>query len=301
MDSHIDPFWRVSAQGGGIRLKTGSVRFLAPFKRHGQQLRRHRSRRNLWAWFGAASTALASLAAYPLIQSSLKPGPSVAVDRVDSSSHSDPTSFSPEELQELQRRFGVHGPQPPLARLFTKGVDQFTPLRNHTVTRLQSLQPVIQQQSRRTGLNPMLLAAILFDEMQHAKPGEDHPLAAHSGLFSTHGPAQLGLSEMEKQGLLRPNASAEEIQEARNQLLDPERNVELLAGKMMRLLKLLERDVSETKNVSRSHQHAKTVATLAYLHNGKLDYPARILRYMQDPELHGLVYGRQRKPVSPLI
>ena len=106
---------------------------------------------------------------------------------------------------------------------------------------------------------------------------------------------------MEKQGLLRPNASAEEIQEARNQLLDPERNVELLAGKMMRLLKLLERDISETKNVSRSHQHAKTVATLAYLHNGKLDYPARILRYMQDPELHGLVYGRKRKPVSPLI
>lgn len=41
----------------------------------------------------------------------------------------------------------------------------------------------------------MLLAAILFDEMQHAKPGEDLPLAAHSGLFSTHGPAQLGLSE----------------------------------------------------------------------------------------------------------
>ena len=241
------------------------------------------------------------MAAYPFIEGVLKPGPSVAIYRVDSRSQSDPTSFSPEELQELQRRFGVHGPQPPLARLFTKGVDQFTPLRNHTVSRLQTLQPVIQQQSRRTGLNPMLLAAILFDEMQHAKPGEDHPLAAHSGLFSTHGPAQLGLSEMEKQGLLRPNASAEEIQDARNQLLDPERNVELLAGKMMRLLKLLERDVSETNNVSHLHQHAKTVATLAYLHNGKLDYPARILRYMQDAELHGLVYSRQSQPVSPLI
>ena len=134
----------MSLQSSGISVDGGSEQALGPLKRHGQQLRRHRSRRNLWAWFGAASTALASLAAYPLIQSSLKPGPSVAVDRVDSSSHSDPTSFSPEELQELQRRFGVHGPQPPLARLFTKGVDQFTPLRNHTVTRLQSLQPVIQ-------------------------------------------------------------------------------------------------------------------------------------------------------------
>jgi len=222
-------------------------------------------------------------------------------DRVDSRSHADPSTFSPEELHELQRRFGVHGPQPRLARLFTKGVDQLTPLRNHTVNRLQELQPVIRRESRRTGLNPMLLAAILFDEMQHAKPGEDHPLAAHSGLFSTHGPAQLGLSEMEKQGLLRPDASEAEIQAAREQLLNPERNVELLAGKMTRLLGLLGRQASNTRDVSHNHRNAKTVATLAYLHNGKLDYPRRILSYMQDPELHGLVYGNLKKPLSPLI
>jgi hypothetical protein len=53
--------------------------------------------------------------------------------------------------------------------------------------------------------------------------------------------------------------------------------------------------------VSGQRQHAKTVATLAYLHNGKLDYPARILRYMQDPELHGLVFSQRKKPISPLI
>jgi len=222
-------------------------------------------------------------------------------DRVDSRSHADPTAFTPEELHELQRRFGVHGPQPRLARLFTKGVDQLTPLRNHTVTRLQELQPVIWRESRRTGLNPMFLAAILFDEMQHAKPGEDHPIAAHSGLFSTHGPAQLGLSEMEKQGLLSKDATEAEIQAARDQLLDPERNVELLAGKMNRLLGLLGLRASNTVDVSHNHRNAKAVATLAYLHNGKLDYPRRILRYMQDPELHGLVYGTVKKPISPLI
>jgi hypothetical protein len=155
--------------------------------------------------------------------------------------------------------------------------------------------------SHRTGINPMLLAAILFDEMQHAKPGEDLPLAAHSGLFSTHGPAQLGLSEMVKQGLLREDASDEEVAEARNQLLDPERNVEVLAGKMARLLAVLEQPATATFNVSQHRQRAKTVATLAYLHNGKLDYPARILRYMQDPELHGLIFGERRKPVPSLI
>ena len=213
----------------------------------------------------------------------------------------DPTTFTAQELQELQRRFGVHGPQPKLAQLFTRGVDQLTPLRSHTVSRLESLRPVVWRESNRTGINPMLLAAILFDEMQHAKPGEDLPLAAHSGLFSTHGPAQLGLSEMVKQGLLREDATPAELAEARNQLLDPERNVELLAGKLARLFKVLEQPAAATYNVSKDRSRAKTAATLAYLHNGKLDYPARILRYMQDPELHGLIFSEHRKPVPALI
>jgi hypothetical protein len=215
--------------------------------------------------------------------------------------HPNPASFTPTELRELQRRFGVHGPQPRLAQLFTRGMDQLTPLRSHTVTRLETLQPAVLRESRRTGLNPMLLAAILFDEMQHAKPGEDLPLAAHSGLFSTHGPAQLGLSEMVKQGLLRPDASPAELEAARNQLLDPQQNVALLAGKMTRLLRVLGRTPLSTSNVSSDPTHAKTAATLAYLHNGKLDYPTRILRYMQDPELHGLIYGQRRSPLPELI
>lgn len=220
---------------------------------------------------------------------------------VPEEAHPNPASFTPAELRELQKRFGVHGPQPRLAQLFTRGMDQLTPLRSHTVTRLETLQPAVLRESRRTGINPMLLAAILFDEMQHAKPGEDLPLAAHSGLFNTHGPAQLGLSEMVKQGLLRPDASADELEAARDQLLDPDRNVTLLAGKLARLLKVLGRTPASTNHVSANPAHAKTAATLAYLHNGKLDYPTRILRYMQDPELHGLIYGQRRSPLSPLI
>jgi hypothetical protein len=52
---------------------------------------------------------------------------------------------------------------------------------------------------------------------------------------------------------------------------------------------------------SGSPRDAKALATLAYLHNGKLDYPGRILRYMQDAELHGLIYGTRTAPTSPLI
>jgi hypothetical protein len=52
---------------------------------------------------------------------------------------------------------------------------------------------------------------------------------------------------------------------------------------------------------SRSPRDAKILATLAYLHNGKLDYPGRILRYMQDPELHALIYSSRRSKPEPMI
>ena len=212
----------------------------------------------------------------------------------------DPLQFSPDELKELQRRFGVHGPQPRLAQLFTSGIDQFEPLRSHTLGRLVELRPLILAESRRQRINPLLVTAVLFDEMRHAKPGEDLPLAAHSGLFSTHGPAQLSLGEMVHQGLLPPNASAEEITAARNQLLDPERNVVLLVGKFARLSRALELP-KRPLQASGNPRDAKALATLAYLHNGKLDYPRRILRTMQDPELHALLYSTRKQAPAPLI
>lgn len=212
----------------------------------------------------------------------------------------DPLQFSAAELRELRRRFGVHGPQPRLAQLFTSGIDQLQPLRAHTLGRIADLRPVILAESQRQRVNPMLVAAVLFDEMRHAKPGEDLPLAAHSGLFSTHGPAQLGLGEMVHQGLLKPDASEAEISQARDALLDPERNVVLLVGKFARLsraLKLPDRPLQ----ASASQRDAKALATLAYLHNGKLDYPRRILRTMQDPELHALLYATRKPQPAPLI
>jgi hypothetical protein len=213
----------------------------------------------------------------------------------------DPVDFSTEELRALHKRFGVHGPQPKLAQLFTAGLDNLQPLRTHTLGRIEELQPLILAESRRHNINPMLVAAVLFDELQHAKPGENTPLAARSGLFSTHGPAQLGVEEMVKQGLLAPDASDEEVEQARVELLDPERSVQLLVGGFARLTRALGLPTQRMLMASTSPRDAKGLATLAYLHNGKLDYPGRILGYMQDPELHALIYGRRRTLVSPLI
>lgn len=213
----------------------------------------------------------------------------------------DPADFTPEELRELNRRFGVHGPQPAIAQLFTEGLDQLQPLRNHTLSRLEELRPLILRHSARQRINPMLVAAVLFDEMHHAKPGEDSALAIRSGLFQTQGPAQLSVGEMVKQGLLPDNATPEQIQEARFQLLDPDHNVELLVGKFARLSTSLNLPRERMLTASGNPKDAKGLATLAYLHNGKLDYPTRILRYMQDPALHEILYSEKQPRLSPLI
>ena len=214
--------------------------------------------------------------------------PVVVEDRLE------PTDFSPEELKLLQRRFGVHGPQTQLAQLFTSGVDQLRPLRSQTLDRLRELKPVILRQSEAHRVNPMLITAVLFDEIQHSKPGESLPFIAHSGLVKTHGPAQIGISELIHQNRLPENPTQEEITWARNQLLDPEMNITLLAAKFQRLKLALGLPKNLMLQASRSYLDAKAIATLTYLHNGKLDYPARVLGYMQDPELHGLIYGGLR-------
>ena len=209
----------------------------------------------------------------------------------------EPTDFSPEELKLLQRRFGVHGPQTQLAQLFTNSVDQLKPLRSQTLDRLRELKPVILRESKTHRVNPMLITAVLFDEIQHSKPGESLPFIAHSGLVKTHGPAQIGVSELIHQKRLPANPTQEQITWARKQLLDPEMNITFLAAKFQRLKLALGLPESLMLQASRSYLDAKAIATLTYLHNGKLDYPSRVLGYMQDPELHGLIYGgRQPNP-----
>ena len=213
----------------------------------------------------------------------------------------DPSIFSPEELQLLQQRFGVHGPQTSLAQLFTRGVDQLQPLRELTLDQLLQLKPVIVKECAQHRVNPMLVTAILFDEIQHAKPGEGLPFIAHSGLVKTHGPAQLAITELIHQNRLPANPSADEMAWARNQLLDPRISVVLLVGKMIRLKQELGLPSGRRLDASSSYADAKAIATLAYLHNGKLDYPSRILSYMQDPELHGLIYSSRRSQPYMLI
>ncbi len=259
-----------------------------------------------WRQYWAIALVAACLAALPLGQ---RQNPStsfgagamgITAGRADPEA-GDPVQFSAEELKELQRRFGVHGPQPRLTQLLSEGIDQLQPLRNNTLARIEELRPVIRQESARRQVNPVFVAAVLFDEMRHAKPGEDLPIAARSGLFSTHGPAQLGVGELIHQGLLPADATPEQLATAREQLLDPDTNVRVLVGKFARLSRDLGLPQGRMLQASRSARDAKAIATLAYLHNGKLDYPRRILRSMDDPELHAALFGDRKQPIPPLI
>ena len=97
-------------------------------------------------------------------------------------------AFTTEELTLLERRFDVHGHKHGLVQLMTRGVGQLKPVRSNTLPQLRVLKPVILSQSRRQRVNPMLVTAILFDEIHHSKPGKSLPFFAHSGLVQTLGP-----------------------------------------------------------------------------------------------------------------
>lgn len=209
--------------------------------------------------------------------------------------------FTPEELAFLERHFGVHGAQPPLAQLFFEGVGQFRPLRRQTLRLLQEVRPTLLQECARQHVNPMLVASVLYEEVQLAKPGEHLPVAAHSGLIRTHGPAQISIEELVLQGRLSPEASEAEKHAAVDRLLDPDENVRVLVSKFARLTRKLGRPSERAPEINGGPSEIKALATLAYLYNGKLDYPSRILRHMQDPELHGLIYSQRQEAISALI
>ena len=99
-------------------------------------------------------------------------------------------------------------------------MDQLQPLRASTLDRLSELKPVILSEAAAHQVNPMLITAVLVDEIQHSKPGESLPLIARSGLVRTHGPAQISVTELIHLNQLPANPTQEEITWARSQVLD---------------------------------------------------------------------------------
>jgi len=119
---------------------------------------------------------------------------------------------------------------------------------NRTYAELRLLRPYILEASAASKIPPNVIMAVLFEELVHRKPMD----------IRTHGVAQIGVGELQKQGL-PPDES----------LLENDRlSVWLLGKKLQRLQK-----------EHRSLQFA------IIMHNGYYDYLPQIQNRAKDPKI----------------
>ena len=119
---------------------------------------------------------------------------------------------------------------------------------NRTYSELQLLKPYVLEASASSKVPPNVLMAILFEELVHRKPME----------IRTHGVAQMGVGELQKQGL-PPDES----------LLESDRlSVWMLGKKLQRLQK----------------EH-RSLQVAIIMHNGYYDYLPQIQNRAKDPKI----------------
>jgi hypothetical protein len=133
-------------------------------------------------------------------------------------------------------------------KTLSKAADIIPILNERAYAKVTAYKPYALAAGARHGIPPITLLAILFEEELHRKPID----------VSTFGPAQLGLGELEKQGL-PPRVDL---------LEDPEISTFLLASKLDRLRKVY-----------------GSLRTAIILHNGFDDYFTMVERRQKDPRL----------------
>ncbi len=127
-------------------------------------------------------------------------------------------------------------------------IDTVPVLQNRMYDYLSSVKPFVLLASKRHDIPPNVLMAILFEEGMHRKPVD----------ISTFGPAQMGLGELERQGL-----------PARVELLeDDEIAIFILAAKLRRL-----------------QLESGSLRDAILLHNGYSDYHRLIQLRAKDPRI----------------
>jgi hypothetical protein len=109
-----------------------------------------------------------------------------------------PADFHLREVQELQRRYGIHAAQNPVNQAVTLATDSLGWRDHQALMTISSYAQVIQTAAQKENLNPAVLAAILFDEIRHQKPTE--AVMTQLGLAQTLGLAQISLRELVMQG-----------------------------------------------------------------------------------------------------
>lgn len=109
-----------------------------------------------------------------------------------------PADFSLTEIQELQRRYGIHAAQNPVNQAVTLATDSLGWRDHQALMTISHHAQTIQSAAKAENLNPAVLAAILFDEIRHQKPTEE--VFTQLGMAQTLGLAQISLRELVMQG-----------------------------------------------------------------------------------------------------
>ncbi len=109
-----------------------------------------------------------------------------------------PADFNLREVQEMQRRYGIHAAQNPVNQAVTLATDSLGWRDHQALMTISSYAKTIQIAAQTENLNPEVLAAILFDEIRHQKPTE--AVMTQLGLAQTLGLAQISLRELVMQG-----------------------------------------------------------------------------------------------------
>lgn len=202
-----------------------------------------------------------------------------------------PINTDPNEKDKL-KFLGIDEKQDILSDFITDVVDNLGIGNDKSYFEIEKNSEYIKKISKRNNVDPMVVASILFDELNHVKPGES--LAVSTGKAKTFGIAQIGVGELIKQGFFEKYNFSKQTKESKlpkelkeigiNFLLNPKNNIEILVKQLRRNQELLGYDTNKIlkpNNYFNSHALSKIINC----HNGKYDYSEKIFEYMKNPKL----------------
>jgi hypothetical protein len=246
-----------------------------------------------------------------------------------------PADFSRAEAREFQRRYGIHAAQNPVNQAMTLAADTLGWRDRLALDLIRRHAAPLQTVGQQVGINPLVLAAILFDEIRHEKPTEE--VLTRWGLAKTLGLAQLSLHELVMQGYFDPwiasalkqgvfDSELDVLQTETNKmspaalrlhlhparilaylpadllsasqqaLLDPGFNILTLARQLVRVRRQLGISDQEYFLNLADFRIQHQLARVVVFHNGRLDYAGKILSALRLPQLEIALSGC---PVHP--
>lgn len=204
-----------------------------------------------------------------------------------------PAVFSEDEKVNLTASMNLKEGQDKVSIYFTEKADNNKSQVDKSISEVKKYSKYIKSVSKEHGVSPLLIGAILFDEINHNK-GVLEDAAVFVGKATSFGLAQIGLGELVQQGFYTkkgfpPGTKVSKlpnnlIEEGTKYLLNPHNNIKTLAKQIKRNQEVLGYSPDKTLNFD-NYFDSHAMAKIASCHNGRYDYPAKIFKYLKNPDL----------------